>query len=799
MKPLLRIFSTCVLLLAVVATSLFVGTPTRANTNAPGTWSAPQIITASNQAGVYPEINVDAAGFIHVIYEETPDLQARMLRYTNNKAGSFAPGTLISGNLSTIERSAITSRVVNGQQQVHVVFAGRVFGQPNSFSRLYHSFSLDGGNTWQGPVNISGNTPAYQPDVAIDELGVLHVAYNAPASNSNLDSLAVFYITNKSGNWSAPVKAGERVPPGGSYNGFPSITTNYVDDVVTAHIFFMGQENGGGQLGKWVFSTRKVGDGPWEPIQVRGTRSANFPELVSYANNVYAIWEGVISGSDTNIDVFYSVSADNGANWSLPQIVGSSPTISARASLGRALDGSLMVVWDEQFNAVGGATDIWSNYSPDAINWQGNTPVFQGPGLSVDPEVAGSCQYFHAVWHDPNQANTFKTFFSQTGPATNCITPPTPTPTPIPVEPVTFILNLTSPIPSQNPVVTAQLTEVSGTPDQIRWSTMPFEVNDTTLEWQPFTTDITSTFTLDEDRCSYFAYAQARNTETGEFSAVQSVQTVIDVAVQSNVSLSSAESATAPRPAAAYDRLNAVQPSAPTAGNPDFTRVSFIYYAISQEPSPCVGIEDHVAEGFSPTNTSYPYEGFVPLDSLDNNPDNNGGVGINEQIVQPSIIVTDTLGNMETFTTTLYYDDDPPVLVEGGSITVTGGLSLTFALTSIEFTATITDDSYSDYLDLPDAGYWGAWVLASNSATPPTPAQFEQYGSIRPLAPGATMINHIPLVNDLNDQMDEPGSRYIHLRFIDGAGNYTETVLSSPEISLERIDLPSIFLPFIRL
>ena len=630
MKSLLRIFCTCVLLLIFVAASIHLSSPTRANTNAPGTWSERQIISPPDKASVFAEINVDAAGIMHVVFEETSDLKARVLRYTNNQAGSFGPGTVISGDLSSIEFSAITSRVVNGQQQVHVVFVGRIFGQDNSFNRLYHSFSLDGGNTWQGPFNIVGDLAGFQPDVAIDELGVLHVAFNAPASPTP-DSFAIFYINNKTGTWSAPEKAGE-VISGNSYNGFPSLTTNYVDNVLTINLFFMGQEIGSGQPGKWVYSTRKVGDGPWEAPQVRGTRSANFPEIVSYANNVYAVWEGLVPDSETNLDIFYSVSADNGANWSTPQVVGGSPANSERASIGRALDGSLMVVWFDAFNAVGGANDLWSNYSPDAINWQGNVPVFQGPGASVEAEVAGSCEYFHTVWHDSNIGNTFKIFFSQTGPATNCVPPPTPTPTPPPVEPVTFSLNRTNSSPSKEAMISAQLTNVSGTPDQIRWSMKGFEPNDTTIEWQPFTTDISTTFPTTNDRCGYSLQVQARNSQTNEFSAVQSLPTVVDVGVQAGVSLATVENS-AERPDATRERLNVVQPYAPAAGNAVFTRFSFIYYGISQEPSPCVGIESHVVEGYTPTSNSYPVDGFVPIRSFNTTSDNNAGVGFNEQTV----------------------------------------------------------------------------------------------------------------------------------------------------------------------
>ena len=51
-------------------------------------------------------------------------------------------------------------------------------------------------------------------------------------------------------------------------------------------------------------------------------------------------------------------------------------------------------------------------------------------------------------------------------------------------------------------------------------------------------------------------------------------------------------------------------------------------------------------------------------------------------------------------------------LAAGGSISVAEGSTPAFAIVSIAFNAQVTDDSYSDYLGLPNAGYWGAWIVA---------------------------------------------------------------------------------------
>ena len=117
----------------------------------------------------------------------------------------------------------------------------------------------------------------------------------------------------------------------------------------------------------------------------------------------------------------------------------------------------------------------------------------------------------------------------------------------------------------------------------------------------------------------------------------------------------------------------------------------------------------------------------------------------------------------------------------GGTITLPTTSTLVSVI-PVDFTAVVTDDGYLNTAPA-DKRYWGVWVVASTSASLPNPQDFLQYGDVIGLADGATHVNFVRLVNALTGT--QAGPRYIHMRFLDGAGNYTETGLSSQVISLQ--------------
>jgi hypothetical protein len=276
-----------------------------------------------------------------------------------------------------------------------------------------------------------------------------------------------------------------------------------------------------------------------------------------------------------------------------------------------------------------------------------------------------------------------------------------------------------------------------------------------------------------------------RNSSNGAVSPVKSVTASVDTTVQSTSSLYTMESLPgSSRPAAALDE----QPYAPNGGDPSYTRSPTFNYHFIQEPPACSGLKSYQVETYTKTPSPMPsvVDGFAPFNPFNTGADTNG-VGLPEQTLVADLILTDALGNKATFAKTIYYDDDPPVLSPGGSITFPSGASTNLTLTSISFTAVVTDDGYTNSAPATKK-YWGVWIVATKSATMPGPEVFAQYGKVHVVDAGGSTLNGVNLTNDF-DQESPPalrtaGARYIHMRFLDGAGNYTVAGITSPAITL---------------
>ncbi len=750
-----------------------------------GAWSAGFALSPADRGAIFPDIAVDSTGVTHVVYVETStDLNgARTISYINNKTGSFSAARNLSTPLTFASDPGISLTTIGGVVKVHVTYSARTDAGSNLSTHIYHTTSTDGGTTWTAGTSIVPTLVAFTPSVHVDPTGVAHIVFGGyEGLNGGQPIINIYYGTNSTGSWVVSKIASR--DDGNSYNSFPAINSTYVGGVVTLQVMFMGQIHNGGEFGKWVYSMRKVGAAGWTVPAVRGTTASNFPKLTTLGNTVHATWQGSAGGGD--IEPFYSVSGDNGVNWSAPVSRGTNTSPQgSRPDIARAADNSLMIVWDEGLQSADNKTDIWSNYSPNGVSWIGAAKVYQAPGFSLETEVAGSCENYHAVWHD-SASGFYRIFFSQTGPAIsgNCIPTATPTPVPPTIPPVDFTATRTSASPTKDPNVNVQLANYQGSPNQLRYSTTPFGAGDAAPTWGAVPG--TNTFSLNvssaiNSSCTATIYIQMRNTTNGQFSAVKEVTASIDTAVQSDVAIYSIQQS----PFRAENKIVSGQINAPDGGDPYYTRDRTFAYIIDQEPAGCSQISKHSVENLSPPSATYPYGGYaVFMDPFDENPDSNGGVLYNEQAVQPTVMVTDTLGNVKTVNKDLFYDDDPPVLANGGTSAFPIGAASDSLAVTLVFTASVTDDGYQNAAPA-DKKYWGIWIVATKTATVPTPAIFQEYGQVRKLAVGATSLKNVLLVNGQTG-MDVHGTRYVHIRFLDGAGNYTEEVITSPVINLNQ-------------
>jgi hypothetical protein len=103
---------------------------------------------------------------------------------------------------------------VDKKGTLHCVWSHRI---TDEYRKIYYSKSIDQGNTWTIPADISKNTDKWldQPHIVADTNNHLHVVYDYDLMN--LSQTRICYVTLEHTSWSQPVFLADDLP-GSSYN-----------------------------------------------------------------------------------------------------------------------------------------------------------------------------------------------------------------------------------------------------------------------------------------------------------------------------------------------------------------------------------------------------------------------------------------------------------------------------------------------------------------------------------------------------------------------------------------------------
>lgn len=634
--------------------------------------------------------------------------------------------------------------------------------------RIFYSRRQTNG-VWTNPVAISGNVSrfAHYPSIAITTQGVIWALWSREANGTT----ALYYRFS--------VDNGATWQPG---------SEGLIDDSNAKRGFLAADKQGGIHATWWTLSNGLVVKyGRWngsswsKEIIPAGGKNAESTIAIDGLNNVHIVWRRERSQDPPAWDVFYATRPISGGAWNIAKLteggnIGQPPSVATDES------NTVHVTW----NAPGaGQRDLFytrklpgSGWLSPAINVTGNN-LFNANHSLVAKSSDGSSRAhaFTETWYSGDTDVRIEHHVVASGGVT-----PSPTATPPPTA-VDFTPTRTSPSPTKDANVTVALTNLVGSPNQIRFSATPFAANDAAPAWQTLQTSFNINVANALNGCTATIYIQARNTTTNTASTVKTIAAVVDNGIQADVNIWPMQNLPAgARPPAQRPS----QPNAPDAGDPNYTRDVTFYYRISEEVAGCAKLDKYLAETYLFDPTAYPDDGFVPFNPFIGGGDSNG-IGFPEQQVEATILVTDTVQNSQTFTRMFTYDDDPPILADGGSLrfpNITNNAS-DFLAVDVEVTASVTDDGYTNSAPA-DKKYWGVWIVATKTPTLPDAKTFQQYGHIRQLEPGATRIKTVLLVNDSDPNMRTEGTRFVHVRFLDGAGNYSDKGITSPEITLNK-------------
>jgi hypothetical protein len=156
------------------------------------TWTTPSLLSPESAYPHSPDIAVDGEGKISVCWRDSsPTFRGVSFTRSENNGETWIPVKILAHSFALSPRVAAYS-----SGRVAVIFDSRDI--------IKVVYSLDGGETWNGPVNITDGTfSVYNPRVIGDDLGNLNLVWNGHPENKS----DVFYSRSidHGASWSQPV------------------------------------------------------------------------------------------------------------------------------------------------------------------------------------------------------------------------------------------------------------------------------------------------------------------------------------------------------------------------------------------------------------------------------------------------------------------------------------------------------------------------------------------------------------------------------------------------------------------
>lgn len=342
--------------------------------------------------------------------------------------------------------------------------------------------------------------------------------------------------------------------------------------------------------------------------------------------------------------------------------------------------------------------------------------------------------------------------------------------------------------------VQVSFLNVQGTPAQVRWrwGSPPDDSTNDSNGWQAFANPLTVPVpqsVLDQTTCAPATlYTQVRDAQNVVEPAGKSDAIVVDTGISASLTATNPYSRKSPEFTPAADAtLGDSGLGAASDGDPGYTRDPIFYLELRGRED-CSGLKD-VATGRSTTSIAPAYK--VEKEFFANVLPMAGQInpGPNQMVVR----VGDAAGNFSDYPQSLIYDPQKPVLgATPGTLAVVSD-SKTTLIAQLNF----TDVSASDNL-YPGRGFWGVWIANSREQLS-APSGDAELNWIALRAPGdgsSFTIDGWSLGTGLSDSDLTPGTYYVYVRLLDGAGNPTDGYLTA-SVTLTEVSRPRLSLPLL--
>jgi hypothetical protein len=292
------------------------------------TWGPDTRLTNEPNLSLYPSVAV-AGPDVHVVWEDERDQAAEVYHKCSTDGGvTWGPDVLVTAVSGT-----------QGMPSVAVV-AGCVHTAWVDFSlmgnsEVYFCRSVDGGTTWDTPVQISYATGfSTSPSIAASGSNV-HIAWHD--SRYGWWNNEIFYrmSTDDGVDWGSETQ----LTDDSTFSNSPSIAATGND----VHVAWQDMRDGNFE----IYYNNSTDNGQIWSSDLRLTNDgadSYYPSVVASGSNVHIVWQDSRDGND---EIYYKISNNGGLNWDPDLRLTNDQSISQSASITVAGQG-VHIVWTDE-------------------------------------------------------------------------------------------------------------------------------------------------------------------------------------------------------------------------------------------------------------------------------------------------------------------------------------------------------------------------------------------------------------------------------------------------------------------
>ena len=326
-------------------------------------WAVTQVISEGGFDAYVPDLAVDSADNLHVVWQENDNILHRKWTAATQSWSSI---TLIS--TESIAGSNNPDIGIDSSDNIHVVWSDEsdiLDADPDM--DIFYKIWNDTKQAWSTAqlVSTESNDGSYVPALVIDSIGNVHVTWADDADYLIMDAdRDIFYKY-----LDASTKVWQPVEILSNESNYMA-TTNpdiVVDSLDNLHVVWEDASPFFGSEGDTDIFYRVYDEelGYWripDVISDAGEAQSWNPYItIDLDDNIHVTWEDGADyyGSDTDTDILYRMFSSNKEAWSSIEVVSTDSTSSSRfVSIAVSKYGSLNVIWQDYTNMSYWGNDV---------------------------------------------------------------------------------------------------------------------------------------------------------------------------------------------------------------------------------------------------------------------------------------------------------------------------------------------------------------------------------------------------------------------------------------------------------